>query len=85
MNEVSSFVFYKKFKSVLVGKKKLILIKIPYLFCGTWSKMFFENKSPDLCCYDKKMIFNDRKIRSVFICFKRMKKIFFQKRVSLII
>ena len=33
----------------------------------------------------KKGGFDNRKIISVFICFKRMKKRFFKKRISLII
>ena len=41
--------------------------------------MVFGDKIPELFCDDKKMVFNDRKIRYVFICFKRMKKIFLRR------
>jgi len=39
----------------------------------------FGDKNPNLYCDDKKMIFDDRKIRSIFISFKRMKKIFLRR------
>ena len=34
-------------------------------------KWFLEKKNSYLCCDDKKMIFNDRKIRSIFIVKKK--------------
>ena len=48
--------------------------------------MVFGDKNPDLCCDDKKNVFDNRKIIYVFFyMFCKNEKDFFEKRVSLII
>ena len=63
----------KILRSVLIGKKKWILIcqNTRSILWYVEKKVVFGDKNSDLCCDDKKKkkkkIFNDRKIRSVFI------------------
>ena len=65
----------------MIGEKKdfdFSKYQICFGVCGEKSG-FWRKKNSSLCCDDKKMIFNDRKIRSVFIVKKKMKKIFLRK------
>ena len=61
----------KILRSVLIGKKKGILIcqNTRSILWYVEKKVVFGDKNSDLCCDDKKKkkIFNDRKIRSFFI------------------
>ena len=62
----------KILKSVLIGKKKWILIcqNTRSILWYVEKKVVFGDKNSDLCCdykKKKKKIFNDRKIRSFFI------------------
>ena len=63
----------KILKSVLIGKKKWILIcqNTKSILWYVEKKVVFGDKNSDLCCDDKKIkkikIFYDKKIRSVFI------------------
>ena len=70
MSEVSSSL--KRIRFVLIGKKKFDfdLSKCQICFMVCEEKWFLEIKNPNLCCDDKKMVFNDnRKIRYVFYMF----------------
>ena len=60
----------KILRSVLIGKKKRILIcqNTKSILWYVEKKVVFGDKNSDLCCDEKKKkIFNDRKIRSFFI------------------
>ena len=70
----------------MVKKKDFDLSKYQICFgvCGEKSG-FWRKKVHIYVVMIKKMIFNDRKIRSVFIVKKKNEKDFFKKRVSLTI
>ena len=70
MNEVSSF---ENKQICFDWLKKWILIcqNTKSVLWYVEKKVVFGDKNSYLCCDDKKMIFNDRKIRSVFIVKKK--------------
>ena len=66
---MKSLLLFKKFRSVLVGKKKIDfdLSKYQICFVVCRKKVFFGDKNSDLCLFHKiKFFFYLKNIRSVF-------------------
>ena len=58
MNEVSSFVFLKKFRYVLIGKKKIDFDLSKYqIYFVVCKKMVIGDENSDLCLSHKNKIF----------------------------
>ena len=78
---MKSHLLFNKFRYVLNGKKKLILI-CQNTRSVLWyvEKVVFVNKNSDLCCDIKKMVFFiTEKSDPFFLGFKKMKKIFLRR------
>ena len=79
----------KILRSVLIGKKKWILIcqNTRSILWYVEKKVFFGDKNSDLCCDDKKKKkrFLMTEKLDLFLLLKKNEKDFFKKRVSLTI